>query len=427
MPYDSKYKPNASGVSLAFMTLSEEDDVFHADAKNSLFVQSWEKYAISKHCNLNLQTSEETLGRTSTTVPPKNCDFIRQIFVLQNFLGIKPNTASGVTDSMYVNAVALRSIEMFEVKTGTLPLFRWNGMVLFLLLELYGLLDHYAEHIGYCKTRAELSRQSKQDHWYAAPCIAFPGHRRTDQALNMNGFSYNSPTFHLKTRRPDELFYNVSSSSSALTVAPIVISTGKAFDEKSVQMGISIEAYWISGAERDAIAKPYREVIYPEYGIAGSREIAPAAKLQKEDIPLEMKGPVKWVALVLQSESDIKSGAWTKFGPSSGDYISEAMLYTGSVEREDGLPAPMLRGARLVEVFKVNPKRQIYIFSFEEDDTNPQMTGHQTMSNLDKLKMQAWVQPHDDTLVASVYYSAYQGWYTELGHGGSVWNLAPLQ
>ncbi len=75
------------------------------------------------------------------------------------------------------------------------------------------------------------------------------------------------------------------------------------------------------------------------------------------------------------------------------------MLFTGTVAREDGLPASYYRSVKVIETFKVSPLRAIYVFAFETNDKCKQFTGHQTMTNVEKLQLQVMVKAHKCTLV----------------------------
>lgn len=93
------------------------------------------------------------------------------------------------------------------------------------------------------------------------------------------------------------------------------------------------------------------------------------------------------------------------------------MLITGSTPREDGLPVEAYRTLKVMEVFHVSVRRHIYVLGFETDDRSRQMTGHQNMTNAERLKFEARYRPHASPLVVRVDASVYNGWYTENGSG----------
>jgi hypothetical protein len=62
------------------------------------------------------------------------------------------------------------------------------------------------------------------------------------------------------------------------------------------------------------------------------------------------------------------------------------------------------------------------LIAFETNEKSKSFTGHQTMTNVEKLQFQVFVKPHPGiTLDFRADAGVYNGAYNERGGGGKIW------
>jgi len=416
------YNPVGAGVAYAQLTMGDEDDLFFENATLTQWKQSWSKYTPHHAANIYHQFSNTGLGRKNVADMMRSPDMWYTTYILGYFPAIAPKASEGVEDCSYVNAPAIYAHKDLEVKVGSQPLFKIDYLPILVLCDMFGLLDFYAELIGYCKTRKQLKKDAKRNRVLGMPCVGLPFQAGPDTAFNIGSITFHSVKLETNTRPITELIINYGNVATGTIPLPTVVSSNLPIANDSVGFGVAATMVWLSKAERYQLTHGYNETIFKEILLAGESTIDPSTKAHRVAFEVDMKGPVTYYFVVIQKDSDVTSHNWTKFCDDDGsDYISEMMLITGTTAREDGLAAPFYRIAKPVELFGRAPSMHVYFQGFETDSLSKQMTGHQNMTNAEKLKFSALYNPHSEPLNVRVYYAVYNGWYTEQGTGGKVW------
>lgn len=419
------YQSGPSGANYAKMTESEEDNIFFLGAKHTQWKPKWMKYT-PHHSSMIVQPlSNQGLGNNMTCNMIKTPDFLYSSYVQQFYPAIKANTEMSIQDCSWVNAPALFAIKSIALKIGSQTMFQLNGTTMMVLLELYGKLGQYAKMIGLCKTRAQLKAESKRDRVLYAPLIGMPFQDRPDQAFPTGSIAFHGLTMEMVSKSLQEMVINygaINPKKGYAFALPIQISTGGVLQNNSVQFQLATNCVWVSPDERVSLVHGYNECMFREVKCIGEHSVGACTTSQRIALELNVKGPVCYIAVTIQSRDDLQSGNWTKLCQDSGeDYISECMLITGSTPREDGLTPEFYRTGKIVEAFKTKIDRHVYVISFETDAHSRQMTGHQNMTNAETVKFSALFKPHSAPLEVTAICQEYNGWYTNKGTGGVVY------
>jgi len=424
--FQTGYTPVGAGVAYAQLTMGDEDALFFEADKGAdiptQWKQEWFKYTPHHSANIFHQFTSAGCGRKNSTDMIRSPDMWFWTYVLGYFPAIAPNSAEGAEDCSYVNAPIVYVQKEFEVKIGSQPVFKIDALALLILCELYGLLDLYSELIGFCKTRNQLKLDAKRSRILGAPLVGLPFHMGPDTAFNIGSITFHTVKSELNARPITEMILNYGNIAAGKIPLPKVVSTNLSIENSSVDLGLAATMVWLSKAERATLVDTYNERLFRETLLVGEGSIPVSTKAHRVAFDIDMKGPTTQLMVVIQSDTDYSSHNWTKFCADDGsDYISEMMLITGTTPREDGLPANFYRTAKVIEVWKTIPQFFVYLLSFETDARSKQMTGHQNMTNAEKLKFSALYNAHADTLHVFCYQTVYNGWYTEKGTGGRVW------
>lgn len=422
--FTTGYNSQGAGANYAFMTMGIEDDLFHEEANETFWKQSWSKYTPFQQAVLQQSFQNAGLGKNNISNLNKTPDFLSRSHILQHYPAIRSNVESGVEESSWVNAAALYVIRSLSIKIGTQNVFSIDGHVMLNLLDLHGQTEHYKDLIGFAYTKNQLISDSKRDRNLYAPMIGFPFQESPQTAFVIGPIAFHNVTCELLTRPLSDMTvnYGALSANNALYALPKEIKTNAVVTSNSVEFGLATNCVWVSGEERLSLINHYNEIIFKEYIKAAEQSIPASATEARQDIDVNIKGPCAHIIVTIQSQADLDTKNHTKLCQDSGeDWIKEMMLITGTLAREDGLPAEAYRTLKVIECFKRSTNRHQYVLGFEHDATSDQMTGHQNMTNIDRLKFSALYNPHATALNVRIDAAVYQGVYVERGTGGRVW------
>lgn len=409
---DLQYTPGPAGMAYAFMTEGEEDQIFSKGSNDTPWQQSFETYLPHKFGNISYDFINAGLGKNMHTTFLKSIDYIWKTFLGMHLPGISPRTENGVNDCSYTNAVAFHVIKDICIKISTQTLFTMEGLVMFLLCDLLGLLEKYSELVGYCKSKQQLINQSKSAHFRAAPFFGMPFHGDTSQAFNAGSITYFSIYCYVNTRNVSEIFINYSETGEGLTSIPRLLSN-EIMDKDSVEFGLWSNNVWCSKKERNNLLDEYHETVFTEYKIAGEHDVAAQPTGGKFEFNIDMKGPVTFVGLFIQDNENLNNKNWTSGAKADGsELLKQFTVYTGSVAREDGLPAIMQR-AKNIDLFGGKPTGALYVMPMCTDG-NSVSSGHQTMTNAERLRVMGVLNAHNGCHV-TCFYGSKNAWWTEIG------------
>lgn len=426
MPIQPTFVSGGGGANYHYLTMGREDEPFFEGAKCTQWKQKWNKYTPHQAQIVVQPLSNSGLGKTMSCNLMKLTDYLLDCWTVQKWAGIAPNTDAGVTKSSWINAKALWSILHHVLKVAAQPMFKLDGNAQLVMMELNGDTEMYASMIGYYFTKNQLIVESKYDVYHFAPWYGFPFHDRPDRAFGIGGIAYHQVSTEIVTRSVEDCVVNyngVITKGKGMSAMPLRISNGKPVDGDAVEFTLATNCVWVSPAERFNLVHGYNETIFDEHIVAGEFSIAPHNQEHKIEQEINIKGPCTWIAITIIAREDKRIGNILKGCDNYGrDYIKEIMLLTGTTAREDSLPAPFNRIAKPISVFKNGIRRFIYLFAFMTNGKSKQFTGHQNMTNAEKLKIAAILHPHDDTLDFRVDANVLNAYYTERGAGGRIWN-----
>jgi hypothetical protein len=364
--------------------MGAEDDIFHLGAKFTQWRQKWNKYTAHQQAMILHGLQNTGLGNPMSGDLIKNTDFLYSSYVVQHYPGIRANTDAGVNESSWINCPAFYSIRDLNFKIGSQTMFTIDGHAMLLMTELMGKLDDYAQMIGFCKTRRQLINESRYDRTLYAPLMGLPFHDRPDLAFSVGAIAFHGVKANLTARPLNEMVVNYGGvvTKKGLYALPKQIATDQPIQSNAVQFAFATNAVWVSAEERLSLIHGYNESIFREVVKVGEFQIAASATWHREVRDINVKGPVAFLAVTIRSKADIESGNWIKTCQNSGlDWVKEIMIITGSTALEDGLPASFYRTGKIVEAFKRDIDRYVYVFSFETDANSRQMTGHRNLTN----------------------------------------------
>lgn len=422
------WTPGGAGANYHYLTLSIEDDVFHKDDTGNLYTQ-WKqkimKYTPHQSAVIVQPVNNTGAGKTMSTQLTKTPDLLYNSYTVSSWYGIQANTDCGVTKTSWVNGKALFVNKAMRLKIANQTLFEVDGVIQLALLEFQGVLEDYASLVGFNYTVDQLIEDSKFDVIHYAPWYGFPMQDRPDLAFAIGTIAFHPVTWEQQNRGICELIVNYDGCTQkgrGIYALPIEIQTGAVVSQSSVDFVLATNMIWVSPEERTCLLNGYNEIIFKEYMVIGEHSEGPACNEKKITFDLNAKGPVAHIWMQVQNRNDIDNGNWVKNLDDYGlDYIREWTLITGTTPREDSLPAAFSRTAKVIETFKVGISRALYVISFETNATSRQMTGHQTMTNVEKLQISAIVKAHKCTLDFTAYAAIYNGAYTERGGAGKIW------
>lgn len=423
---ESSWRNGGAGANFAYLTQSIEDDLFHKGATHTQFKQNFEKLTSHKDAYVVGTFTNAGAGKNMTLQLPKTSDFLGQQHLISSWYGIRANGECGCTQTSWVNARGLFVYKSIKIKIATQTLFEGSGELYLILAEMYGILDDIAKQIGFAYTKEQLIEESQFNTVLYTPNLAYPGHERPDLYFAIGTVAYHPVVMEVNTRSIHELVVNydgVQTKGKGMYSLPIEIDTSACVSSNSVDFALAANMVWVSPEERLCLLKGYNETIFVEYQKIGEHTENPnSCNEKKVTIDLNVKGPVTEIFFTVQSCDDLDAGNWVKTFDNYGlDYITEAMLITGSTAREDGLPASFYRTVKYQEAHKVSQSRAVYVFSFQKNATSRNPTGHQTMTNVEKLQLQLILKSHKCPLSVNVYAGVYNGTYTDRGVAGIIW------
>jgi len=346
-------------------------------------------------------------------------------YTMSSWYGLKANCECGVSRTSYVNAKALYVIASMSISIATQPLFTSTGETMLMFLEFNGVLDDWAQMIGYNQTSNQLIADSAFDSINMAPWCGFPMQDRTDLAFAIGTVAFHPVVFSQKNRHISEMVVNYESARSrgrGVGALPFEVSTGAAVSSSTVDFTLATMVVWVSKPERLALLQGYNEIIFKENLLAGEHVEQSCNAEKKVNFDLNLKGPCTRIVMTVQSQVDIDNGNWTKLCDDYGqDYIRHWMIMTGTTAREDGLPVSYYRTVTVLQMFHCVGRRHVYVMGFECNATSKLFTGHQTMTNIDKLQISMVVKPHRCNLRFTSWGAVYNGCYTERGTAGLIW------
>lgn len=396
MATQTSFNPGSSGANYAHVIMGAEDDLFHLGAKDTQWKQKWRKYTAHQAAMIVQALQNSGLGAPMSAELIRNTDFLYTSYIVQTYPAIRPATEAGVNECSWVNCPAFYSIRDLTFKIGSQNIFQIDGLAMLMMTELLGQLDANADNIGYCKTRRNLINQSRFDRTLYAPMIGLPFQGRPDLALSVGAIAFHGVKVSLVSRPLNEMVVNYGGviTKKGLYALPRQISTDQPIQANAVHFSIASNCVWVQAEERLSLIHGYNETVFREVCKVGEFQIPASSTYHREVKPIEVKGPVAFVALTIRSQDDIKAGNWIKCCQDSGlDWVKEIMLITGSTPIEDGLPASFYRTGKIVEAFKHDIDRYTYVFSFETDALSRQPTGHRNLTNAEGVKISALYAP----------------------------------
>lgn len=422
MSFQNGYNPGTSGVNHALQTMGVEDDIFHDGADYTQWKFQWSKYTYHHQTLLIQNLMNVGLGQTMTGNLIKTPDHLFTSYITSFFPALDHPTEKNIS---WVNAPGLRAIERFLIKVGSQVIFEIDGQAILMHAELTGKDKEIAKSVGLCRTTSQLVAQSKLNKNYFAPLIGLPFHDNPALVFSLSGVAFHGITVELRATQLGSMIRNFANLKSYKGAIPYPLEkfTKNVLQANSVKFALATNVVWIPPNERTEILHGKgAEKLYRELSIAGKHNIAPNASSQRLQFEINIKGPCTCIAVNIRSKADIDSGNWTKRCDNKGlDYIDEFMLLTGNTAREDGMPADFYRTCKVLESFKSAIDVFTYILAFETNAQVNQMTGHQNMTNIEKILLSALYRPHDQELEVIVYKYVYNGWYHEKGTCGNIW------
>lgn len=413
-----KFQPGASGVAFAYMTQSEEDTIFSDNAVATMWKQEFERFMPSKFANINYAFTNSGAGKRGETTLLRSVDYLSSSMTITYAPALAPRVENGVTECSYVNALGFALLNNIQFRISTQNLYTMEGFVMFVLCDLLGLLEEYAEMIGYCKTKTQLIAQSKTSRYIATPLIGFPFQNGPDSAFACCGVNYFPINCVVNVRGLNDLFINYSDLAETPNAVPRNLISGEILTKDDINMILSSKNVWCTKPERDSMATNYNETIFPEFRVVGHADVSSGPDGQKVPFAIDMKGPVNFVILIAQEKQNIDSGNWTNFASSDGsDIVQQFNIITGNTARQDSLPGVVQR-LKCVELFGQRSTGCVYLLEFCNNGRT--ISGHQSFTNIDKQSCVVYLNKHADvhlTLIAGEYNAIW----SELGNSGRVW------
>jgi len=289
-----------------------------------------------------------------------------------------------------------------------------------LLCDLFGLLEEYSELVGYCKTRSELIRLSAQDRYLAAPLVGFPFQEDDTQlAYNAGSITYFEIKCQVETSSLAQLFINYGNSPNVSEAVPRLFASGEPMDKDSIKFMLSSNNVWGQKTERAQLLGQYHETMSTEYHVAGEFDQVAQPQGGKCTFPINMRGPVTWVAVICQDQRNLAnknncSGSTVE----GGEFLKQFNIITASTPREDGLPAIMQSVAKPMELFGCTPLTKIYVQNYTT--SHKKISTFQNMTNAERLQFSGIMNSHGGCRV-TVIYGSYNGTWSERGNGGPIW------
>jgi len=422
--FDNPYRPGVAGAHYQYLTDSVESKVFHEGADITQWKSPFARYTAHQQAVVCQNVTNSGAGKTITAPLPKSADMLYNTYLASSWFGLKANCECGVKTTSYVNGRAIMSSKVSRIKIANSTLFEIDPAAQMAVIELTGQLDDYASMIGFYYTREQLIEDSKYDSILYAPWTAFyPGQGHPELTYAFGMIAFHPCTYESQVRPISELVVNydgVQTRGRGMMALPSEISTGAIVSSSTVDFMLVTTQVWLSKEERTALLNGYNETIFKEYILIGEHTESASCVEKKITFDLNCKGPVAYMFMTIQSIADINAGNWVKkFDDFGLDYIHHFMVITGNTAREDGLSASFYRSAKAKEMFDSVPSTGIYVIGFQTKDSC--MSGHQSMTNVEKLQMQATAKSHACGLVFKVYAAVYNGCYTERGAGGAIW------
>jgi hypothetical protein len=401
-----------------------ENKVFHGDTNKSLFRQTYGQFTMYQQAMIVQSFMNSGLGVPMTVDLVKNTDYLKEQYIIGDFPGLRINPDGGYSECSWVNAAAFYAIKSVEFKIGSQTVFTLDGLAMLIMTELMGLLDQYAQMIGYCKTKAQLIRESQFDRTLYAPLIGLPFQNRHDMAFATGGVTFHGMRCCVNTRSPAEMVvcYGNVQNKRGFYALPRQISNDQPIQGNSVHFRLGGNYIFAAPKEKTALVHGYTESMFREWLHIANFQI-PASKVPHREVrDITIKGPVAFIAITIRSQADLLAGNWTKGCQNSGlDWVKELMVITGCTAIEDGLPPSFYRTGKILETFHHDIDRYTYVFSFEQDATSKQMTGQRTLTNSEGVKISGLYEACDSILEVDVHAVIYNAWYTEKGTGGKIW------
>jgi len=354
--------------------------------------------------------------------------FVYKLYTL-HFPALQADTSViGVDDTTWANGCALYALSQIALQAGNQNIFVMDGQGMFVLCNLMGWMDFYGKMFGFAKTYNQLRANSKSGQNLYSPMIGFPFMNRPDLAFQIGAVSFFNVTINITTRPLNQMlvnFTNVLYLGGALLPYNLE-NTNQKVTSNDVFLGLATNNVWVSSEERLSIVSAYRETIFKEFLNLGSftANTPTAVTMSPTIFVLSLKGCAPYICFVVQNQTDINNNKWERFCDLNGqDWIQSCMIITGSTAREDGMPSRFYREAKVVETFRVDAKRFIYVFSFETNETERQFTGHQDFTNAESVNLALIFNAYTTVfnLVITVYASVLNGFYSEQGSAGKIW------
>lgn len=159
--WESCYRPAGAGANYAHLTESCEDDIFFKNAEVTQWKQNFVKYTPHQAAMMVQGVQNAGAGKTMYGQLTKCPDLISDSYTVSGWFGIKGNCECGVNVTSWVNAKALYVNKCMKLKIATQTLFEIDGITQLVLLEFQGVLQDYAQMIGFNYTKDQLIEDSK--------------------------------------------------------------------------------------------------------------------------------------------------------------------------------------------------------------------------------------------------------------------------
>lgn len=365
-----------------------------------------------------------------TAIVSKAPSCLGSTYICVGFKGI--DTSNG---DCYVNGRGLHYEQETCFKVANQTLFKTTGEAKLALLDFANLTKEYGRYFGLFDSVEELKESSARDVFLFDPLIGFPFFKNVSNAFPILGVKIHTLSFETLTRPLDELlvkfdgckFVGRGSSGLPMRIRSRSEKNVRANEDLTLNSNFEAQAvsvvYYLGDDEIEfRSTKKQTQRFRKEVRICDD-EVKPETEGGKHAIDLNVKGFVTDMFFTFQSQNDIALGNWTRQCNEEGsDYVSDIMVTTGGVNREDGLPASYYRSIKHIEAFGHDALRHTYHFSFEAKSNVPQFTGGQNFELVAKPQVVFHTLPHADTLVVKGYATAWNSFWHDKGKGGVLWS-----
>ena len=422
-----------AGADHHHLTRGVEDDIFHgADERGNkpkssihyqrhVRIKPFEIFYADQDCPASLGTSvSQKLAKTA--------HLLGACIIKMLVPAIFPNPKiSSIQSVSWVNGIGCYVFQNISFKISNQDLFRTDGLQVFNKLELSGELDtKWGRHVGFFSNPKTLIEESKRDSIRFIPIKTLPFFDGKEKCFPLAAASIHEISMEYNTRPYHELFVNygtVNTRGTGLSSLPLQMSTKQPIGESSLKWSLITQCTQIHDEEWNRVARGEVEVVIDEWIKVADFQFSPNKSDQVEEKDVPLGGPIVAIVITVSSRRDNMNKLWFKGVDDYGNHYFRAVgLMTGNIYRDDVLPAEWNSSIIPIQVYKVDPKRTIYVLTNQYDGTSSQHNGFQNFTNSDKTKLVFDIPPHDDTIDVRVDAIRKNGFFSENHSIGKFWN-----